>query len=263
VGDRIAAYADRVASLTTSKSVRLLAVVLLLGSLVTAATTVPRLLRSEAAVVDVQPQLLRVDEIAKGVVPLGEGLTVSMYDSGLQVRRADRVIFETVRTGSVLSAGTGTVTGTGDSRKEEVVSTMDSLHILEVRTAGPSATYIGKVFGPDATVPSLPVSIRVTRVGRGFELEARARDADLLVLHTERPQAPVGVPPSSPGRTLAKNAWWLPRRGGGPVTVMTSASRGNRTTTALGTSADAVLDLRHDGRGEIHVWDRALRLQVR
>lgn len=252
--------------MTTSKSVRLLAAVLCLGAIVAAATTGPSLLRSTQSVVDVQPQLLEVDEGVKGLIRLSPDLTVSLYDSGLQVRRDGRVIFETVRIGSILSAGRGEVTGAGDQRAERVASSRDSWHVQSVQVAGSTATYSGPMLGSG---PPLRAVLSVRPSGQGAQLRFSVPGAQFVAVHTERPQAPLGLVPALPDRSLSKSAWWVALPAGrGSVPLMTSAVRGNRSTTTLvsgiatNAAPDLVLDLRHGGRGDLRVWAPELVLQV-
>ena len=253
---------------TSSKSVRLLGAVLGLGAVVAGATTTPSLLRATQEVVDVQPQWLRVDDSVRGLVRLNDRLTVSLYDSGLQVRRSGRVIFETVRSGSILSAGAGRVLGEGDDRAERIEWTVDSWHVVSLQVRGSRATYSGEMVGGPVTVPA---SVTIAPAGTGAAVTATVAGVDLVVLHTDRPQAPVGLTPALPDRGLARRAWWIPRApagagaAGGPpvVAVMTSAVRGTRTVTAVRADSDVVVDLRHQGRAEIHGWSPTLRLEVR
>ena len=50
---------------------------------------------------------------ARGVITLGDGLTVSMYAAGLRVQRQDQLAFETVVQGSLVVGRPGTPAGAG------------------------------------------------------------------------------------------------------------------------------------------------------
>ncbi|HET7476934.1 MAG TPA: hypothetical protein VFJ97_13045 [Dermatophilaceae bacterium] len=248
--------------ITGSRSVRLLSVVLSVGALVAAATNGPGLLQAAQDVVDVQPQWLNVTPSVRGPVRLNAHVTVLLYSSGLQVRRDGRVVFETVRTGSILSVGAGRVDGEGADRVERVDWTQDSWHVTRLQLKGTTATYSGTLVGDRRGIPAW---VSVTPSGSGVNITAASPGAELLVLHVERPQAALGIWPSLPARSLASRAWWVPRaaKGAAALPVMLSAVRGTRTITRVRADADVLLDLRHQGRGEIHAWAPALRLEIR
>ena len=92
---------------------RFLAVVLAAVAVLGVGTVGRTLFDRRSSLVDVQPRLLQVAQGARGVVTLGDGLTVSMYAAGLRVQRQDQVAFETVVQGSLVSAARGHLRGSG------------------------------------------------------------------------------------------------------------------------------------------------------
>ena len=121
-----------------------------------------------SSLVDVQPRLLQVAQGARGVVTLGEGLTVSMYAAGLRVQRQDQVAFETVVQGSLVSAARGHLQGRGADRREHLDATLDNVRIDSVEVSARGATYRGVVF--DDERHSLPLTLTASRVGQRVDL---------------------------------------------------------------------------------------------
>lgn len=240
-----------------SRSVRFLVVVLACVAVLGVATVGRTLFDRRSSLVDVQPRLLEVAQQARGVVTLGDGLTVSMYASGLRVQRQDQVAFETVVLGSLVSAGIGHLEGRGADRREHLDATFDNVRIDRLEVSARGATYRGAVFNDERQ--SLPLTLTATRVVQRVQLQVTVPGADLVVLHAARQPLTVGIPPRFPARNLRERVWWAAPR---------TAAEQPAFTTLLGYTVgiDApyptALDLRQVRRNEIHVWGPTLRLSI-
>ena len=121
-----------------SRSVRFLAVVLAaVAVLGLGVAGRPGLFDLRSSVVDVQPRLLQVAMQARGVITLGDGLTVSMYAAGLRVQRQDQLAFETVVQGSLVSAArAATWRGGARTAASTWTPTYDNVRIDSVEVVG-------------------------------------------------------------------------------------------------------------------------------
>jgi hypothetical protein len=240
-----------------SRSVRFLAVVLAAVAVLGVGAAGRRVFDLRSPVVDVQPRLLQVAMEARGVITLGDGLTVSMYAAGLRVQRQEQVAFETVVQGSLLSAARGHLEGQGADRREHLDATYDNVRIDSVEASARGATYRGVVFDDERR--SMPLTITVTRVQHRVELQVRVPGADLVVVHAARQALTLGLPPRLPARNLRERVWWAAPPTGADQPAFT-------TLLGFPVGIDApyptALDLRQVRRNEIHVWGPALRLSI-
>ena len=173
---------------------------------------------------DVQPRLLQVAQGARGVVTLGDGLTVSMYAAGLRVQRQDQVAFETVVQGSLVSAARGHLEGRGADRREHLDATLDNVRIDSVEVSARGATYRGVVF--DDERHSLPLTLTASRVGQRVDLRVTVPGADLVVLHAARQPLTVGHPAAAARVATCANG------SGGPLRRPAPTSRRSRRSSA-------------------------------
>ena len=194
---------------------------------------------------------------ARGVITLGDGLTVSMYAAGLRVQRQDQLAFETVVQGSLVSAARGHLEGRGADRREHLDATYDNVRIDSVEVSARGATYRGVVF--DDERHSLPLTLTATRVQHRVDLQVTVPGADLVVVHAARQALTVGLPPRLPARNLRERVWWAAPQTGPDQPAFT-------TLLGFPVGIDApyptALDLRQVRRNEIHVWGPALRLSI-
>ena len=234
----------------------LLSVVMVALAALGVARLVPVLTRPSHGVVDVAPGMLSAHEPVRGVVTLGQGLTVSMYSDGVRVQRQNATLFQTVRIAAPFSVGYGRVTRTRDGWQEHVTRTVDHLRFTSVDIDRHGATFHGEAF--DDT-HSVPVTIAAHRVRDKVELTFHAEGADLLVIHTWRHVGTRGLTPRMPAKNLAGQSWWL-----APATEKREPAytTGLGSLVAIDSPAPTAIDLRHPGRGEIHVWSSTFRLTV-
>jgi alpha-glucosidase len=139
--------------------------------------------------VDLEPGLQTVDQGARGLVGLGEGVYVSYMPDGLRITRWNRLVWRSVDRGSAVTAGLGHLDWRGAEAKggvlrarEVVEHAMGNLRIDSREYHGSSVRYTGRVFDDAPDGPhSRPVSITVSR---------RASDGRVL-LDVEVPGAAV------------------------------------------------------------------------
>ena len=239
-----------------SRSTVLLALVLLVLAALGAARFLPGLQRPDHGVVDLEPGLLSAHKPVRGVITLGQGLTVSMYSDGVRVQRQTATLFQTVRIAAPFSAAFGHVTRTRDGWQEHITGTVDHLRFTSVDFGRDGAVFHGVAF--DDT-HSLPATLAARRVGDKVQLTFTIEGADMLVLHTWRHPGTRGLTPRLPAVNLAGNTWWL-KPATGPVEPAFATGLGS--IAAIDSPAPTAIDLRHAGRGEIHVWSSTFRLTV-
>jgi hypothetical protein len=218
---------------------------------------VPAWLGREGGMADVAPGMLVVDPQARGVATLGGGVTASLYESGLRLEHDDRILTETVIRGSLVSAVEGSVSGEGKDTRERVDHRFDHVRVRELRFLPGRATYLGEV--SDGT-DTLPLEIRIELAGPVVRIGVSVPRASALVVHLDHHPATTGIPPALPFRNLRRAAHWLaPDTGGSDPAFSTVLG----TQVAIG-PADVArgVDLRHDGRNDVHVWSGSAVLTV-
>jgi hypothetical protein len=254
----LATYAVPVSRGARSKSTVLLAVVVAAIAVLGLVRALPELQRPDPGIGDIQPGELIARKPARGIVTLGEGVTVSVYSDGLRIERDDRMAFQTVRIAALFSAGFGRVVGTGAHRREEITSALPNLRFTSVDLSREGAVFHGQVFDDTR---SLEATMAVRRVGQRVDIDVSVPGADLLVTHLWRRPGMHGVAPRLPSADLRNRAWWLePAPGGAPDAPAFTTGLG--ASVGVASPAPTALDLRNDGRGEIHVWASAFRLSV-
>ena len=216
----------------------------------------PSLTRPAHGVVDVEPGLFSPHQPVRGVITLGQGLTISAYGDGVRVQRQDATLFQTVRIAAPFSVGFGHVTRTRDGWQEHITGTLRNLRVTRVDYGRDGATAHGVVF--DDT-HSLPATLRATRVRDKVELTFTVEGADVIVVHTWRHVGTRGLTPRMPAVNLHDNAWWLKPADAPREPAYTT---GLGSLVAIDSPTPTAIDLRHKGRGEIHVWSSPFRLTV-
>lgn len=221
-------------------------------------TWLPGLIGKDSGVHVTRPSLLTVADDAKGLVPLGGGMEVSLYDSGLRVRDHDGVLLDTVIRGAPLSAATGSVTGSGGRRVEHVRELASIVTIETLRAGAGRASYAGEISDRSAT---WPLSLDVTAEEGAVTIAAHVPGVDAIVWHLTTDYDVQGYGPGLPERNLRNRAWWLrPSEDRGPAfTSMRGADIG-----IVPGDAQRALDLRETGRIDAHVWsDRSALIVTR
>lgn len=206
---------------------------------------------------DVPPGLLLVDEQARGVATLGGGVTSALYDSGLRLSHEDDILTETVIRGSLVSAVIGSLDSDGAKPVERVTRTLDHVRIRELRFLPGRAVYSGEVYDRRG---SLPLEIRIELAGPVVRLGVSIPGADAIVVHLDRKAATLGIPPGLPEKNLRRKAYWVaPDTGRNDMVLSTVLG------TELAVGPEGVvrgMDLREDGRHDVHVWSDAVALSV-
>jgi len=250
-----------VAGTGASKSTRLLVAMLVAGVVFGAVVLTPRVWPRRAPMADVQPQMLVVRPGAKGQVDLGEGLAVSLFDDGLRVILGTHVIFQSVPLGSLVSAGRGALVPSGPGQREQVSSTLDNLEITRSHQVPAGVRYSGRLF--DRT-RSWPLTLTVSRPSRSAErvdLTVSVPGAQLLVLHSAREYLTFGLSPRLPAVNLRDKAWWA---GGGSAKNFSGAAYSTILGSTVGVlgGAPTGVDIRHNGRTDVHVWAPSVTMTV-
>jgi hypothetical protein len=222
------------------------------------ATSLPGWIGRGEGFVDVPPGLLKVEDDAKGVATLGGGVTVSLYSDGMRVGRDSSILLQTVIGGSMLSAVKGSATTGADGHTQErVTHRFDNVTITELVFLPGRATYFGTVGDGSRT---LPLTLRIEAGGGVIRIGASVVGADGVVWHLNREPLTVGIRPGLPGVNLRKTANWVD-----PGTVEGRAVFSTVLGTDVGVGPQKVprgVDIRQEGRTDIHVWTGACFLTV-
>jgi hypothetical protein len=206
----------------------------------------------------VPPGLLTVDPGAQGIATLGGGVTAAMYPSGLRLQRDEDILLETVIRGAPVSAVMGRVEGRGDERQEHVARALNHVHIESLQFLPGRAAYDGTV--SDGEGRSLPLDLAIDLRGSVLQVTARVEGAQAVVVHLDSRPLTVGFPPVLPDDNLRRRAWWLAEDSGATAAAFRTILR---TTVTIGPEGvDRGLDLRSDGRNDIHVWSATAALTV-
>ncbi len=224
------------------------------------ATWVPVLLRTDIGLVRVSPGLLTVDKGARGIATLGRGYTVSAYGSGFRVSASSGPLVDTITRGSPVSAVIGRLEQGKDHPIEHVDATLDHVRIDDVRIEPGRAAYSGEVYdtvdGKERTMP-LRLVFLLTTVG--VHVTAHIQGADAVVVHLDAMPATTGIEPALPDRNLRTKGWWVVHSAG-EQRAFTSA---RRAIVGIGPAIRARgLDLRPDGRLDVHVWSNRATLTL-
>lgn len=197
----------------------------------------------------VQPQLLVVAPTAAGEVSLGDGVTVSLFADGLRVKRRGVLLLATIKSASFVSAGYGVLRGSGEARREELRSTLDSLRVSSKAVSPTRVSYQGNLFDRRT---STPLSIVAARSGRRVDLSVAVPGADLVVVHLTRYPDTVGIPPLLPALNLRNRTWWV---GGSPsATPRAAFTTVLRSTVAIAAPVPTAVDDAQAGLTAIHTW---------
>lgn len=222
------------------------------------ATSVPGWVGRGEGFVDVTPGLLTVRADAKGVATLGGGVTVSLYSDGLRVNRDSSLLLQTVIGGSMLSAVEGSATTDADGRtRERVTRRFDNVTITELVFLPGQATYLGTVGDGSRT---LPLTLRIEAGGGVIRIGASVIGADGIVWHLNREPQTIGIRPALPAVNLRNSAAWVD-----PGTVEGRAVFSTLLGTDVGVGPQRVargVDIRSDGRTDVHVWTDGCFLTV-
>lgn len=233
-----------------------LAGVLILG----VSTSLPVLLRTDIGLVEVEPGLLTVHPDARGIATLGRGYTVAAYQSGFRVSARTGPLIDTITRGSPVSAVIGEVTRDGDRPREDVEATLDHVRIDEVRIEPSRAAYLGEVYGEvDGDERRMPLRLTFLLTTAGVFMSAHVQGADAVVVHLDAMPATAGLPPALPDLNLRTRGWWVVTSAG-EQRAFTSA---RRAVVGLGPAVRTRgLDLRPDGRLDVHVWSNRATLTL-
>lgn len=223
-------------------------------------TWLPVVLRTDTGLVRVDPGLFTVDPGARGIATLGRGYTVAAYQSGFRVSASSGPLVDTITRGSPVSAVMGEVTRGGDTPREEVEATLDHVRIDEVRIEPSRAAYLGEVYGEvDGDERRMPLRLTFLLTTAGVFMSAHVQGADAVVVHLDSMPATTGLPPALPDLNLRTRGWWVVA-GAGEQRAFTSA-RG--AVVGIGPAVRTRgLDLRPDGRLDLHVWSNRATLTL-
>lgn len=225
-----------------------------------ASTWLPVLLRTDIGLVAVEPGLLTVHPDARGIATLGRGYTVAAYQSGFRVSASSGPMVDTITQGSPVSAVVGEVTPGGDHPREDVEATLDHVRIDEVRVEPARAAYLGEVYGVvDGEERRMPLRLVFVLTTAGVFMSAHVQGADAVVVHLDAMPATAGLPPALPDQNLRQRGWWVVASAG-EQRAFTSA---RRAVVGIGPAVRTRgLDLRPDGRLDVHVWSNRATLTL-
>ena len=220
----------------------------------------PVVLRTDLGVVEVAPGLLTVDPTARGIATLGRGYTVAAYQSGFRVSASSGTLVDTITRGSPVSAVIGEVGERDDHPVERVEASLDHVQIDEVRIEPGRAAYLGEVYGElDGETRTMPLRLTFLLTTAGVHVTAHIQGADAVVVHLDALPATTGLPPALPDRNLRKKGWWVVPLSG-EQRAFTSA---RRAVIGIGPATGTRgLDLRPDGRLDVHVWSNRATLTL-
>lgn len=220
----------------------------------------PGVLRTDIGLVDVAPGLLTVDASARGIATLGRGYTVGAYQSGFRVSAASGTLVDTITRGSPVSAVVGEVEDRDDHPVEHVEASLDHVRIDEVRIEPGRAAYLGEVYGEvDGEPRTMPLRLTFLLTTAGVHVTAHVQGADAVVVHLDTMPATTGLPPALPDRNLRTRGWWVVPLGGELRAFATARQAVVGIGPAIRTRG---LDLRPDGRLDVHVWSNRATLTL-
>ncbi|MFC7491142.1 MULTISPECIES: hypothetical protein [unclassified Knoellia] len=224
------------------------------------ATWLPGVLRTDIGLVPVEPGLLTVDPDARGIATLGRGYTVAAYQSGFRVSAASGPLIDTITRGSPVSAVLGDLDRRDGHPIEHVDATLDHVRIDEVRIEPGRAAYLGEVYDESDGAPrTMPLRLVFLLTTSGVHVTAHVQGADAVVVHLDAMPATTGLPPALPSMNLRKRGWWFVRTTG-EQQALTSA---RRSVIGVGPASQTRgLDLRPDGRLDVHVWSNRATLNL-
>ena len=254
-------------------------------------------LREARDAVDLEPGLLQVDRVARGDVALGDGVYVVLGPGGLTISRRSAIIWQSVDRGALVTAGLGHLDWRGADasggvlRAREVIDTrLGNVRITDRSHDSNVVRFTGRVFDGDVT--SRPLTVTVTRrlADSRVVLEADVPGADVVAIHEYRRPGftfrGLGEQFAHPGHRTGR--WPVVTRAQGvgrgeqPLTlsqdlVSPNARGGDAATTpapmpfylssdlsgfGLDSTAYSVVDLNHDGRVDVSVWEQHLRARL-
>lgn len=223
-------------------------------------TWLPGVLRTDVGLVRVEPGLLTVDSEARGIATLGRGYTVGAYPSGFRVSAESGVLVDTITRGSPVSAVIGDLGERDGHPIEHVEAALDHVWIDDVRIEPGRAAYSGEVYGDvDGRRQSMPLRLVFLLTTAGVHVTAHVQGADAVVVHLDAMAATTGLPPALPGKNLRKDGWWIAPKAG-EQKAFTSA---RKTVAGVGPAIQTRgLDLRPDGRLDVHVWSNRATLTL-
>lgn len=225
-----------------------------------ASTWLPVVLRTDIGLVAVDPGLLTVHPDARGIATLGRGYTVAAYQSGFRVSASSGPLVDTITQGSPVSAVVGEITRDGDHPREDVEATLDHVRIDEVRIEPGRAAYLGEVYEEgDGEPRRMPLRLTFVLTTAGVFMSAHVQGADAVVVHLDAMPATTGLTPALPDLNLRERGWWLVTSSG-EQRAFTSA---RRAVVGVGPAVRTRgLDLRPDGRLDVHVWSNRATLTL-
>lgn len=223
-------------------------------------TWLPGVLRTDIGLVPVEPGLLMVDQEARGIATLGRGYTVAAYQSGFRVSASSGPLVDTITRGSPVSAVLGELGERDDHPIENVEAVLDHVRIDEVRIEPGRAAYSGEVFGDvDGSRRTMSLRLVFLLTTAGVHVTAHIQGADAVVVHLDAMPATTGLMPALPDQNLRKKGWWIASEAG-EQRAFTSA---RRTIAGVGPAIQTRgLDLRPDGRLDVHVWSNRATLTL-
>ncbi|MGL5817314.1 MAG: hypothetical protein ACRCYR_07110 [Phycicoccus sp.] len=239
-------------------SLSMVALVVSLGAALMLGLTswVPQVLARDIGISGVEPGLLEVAEGARGVQPLGAGLSVSLYDNGFRLARSSEVLADTVTRGAPVTALLGDVDDERDQPRERISTALTNVRLDARARVGDTVVYAGVVYGEGRT---LPLRLELQAVGGRIRLDVNVPGADAVLVHLDWRPATTGIGPALPERNLKTRAFWVE-----PTVVDQPAF-----TWVLGTDVSIgpvqvprAVDLRQHGRIAVHVWSPRAVLTV-
>lgn len=215
---------------------------------------VPGVFGADTGITSVEPGRLIVEPSARGTVTLGDGYTISLFQSGFRYARDDLTMAETVTGGSPVIGVVGTVSAAadGDGGHEEVAASLGRVHVKSLQITAGMATWTGEVSGElQGRKVTFPITWKVRLEGASIVTTVTADGAEGIVVPFDWRPAVVGVAPALPDRNLRLKGWWVAPRAGADATFTWVLG----TTVGVGPAeVPRALDLTVDGRVDVHVW---------
>ena len=224
------------------------------------ATWLPGVLRTDIGLVPVEPGLLTVDEGVRGIATLGRGYTVAAYQSGFRVSAASGPLVDTITRGSPVSAVIGDLSERDDHPIEHLEATFNHVLIDDVLIEPGRAAYSGEVYDVvDGQRRTMPLRVVFLLTTAGVHVTAYVQGADAVIIHLDAMAATTGFSPALPDHNLRKRGWWVASNAG-EQRAFTSA---RKAIVGIGPGVwTRGVDLRPDGRLDIHVWSNRATLTL-
>lgn len=210
----------------------------------------PGLLAGDPGIVKLDPSLFEPAEAQRGVHDLGDGVTASLFLSGLRVDVDGVPVLKTTERAAPVVVLPGRLRGAGDAVEEEVTLEQRTLSVDDAEASGGRVRYRGIATMSDGS--RIPVDLTVAAGGPGrFTLTVSSEQAVGGFAVALDPRFTLVVAPRGDARKTW--AWWSD---GSPELAppRVAGYRAGRPWTLAVSGGRLAVDRRTDGAAFLHVW---------